>query len=130
MCVKGSTATELKSVSSAAQKYLDVQIPVIRCLSTFVFWAEVMSSREGIKQRKVLFFPLKGIKAVFIRKNQNIFLGLLNHADFSGNGLSPLPYLSTCFLSDQAFQPGCISLSVSQTVGNGIMLPYGQSYAA
>lgn len=46
MCVKGSTATELKSIGSAAQKYLDVQIPLIRCLSTFVFWAEVMSSRE------------------------------------------------------------------------------------
>lgn len=64
MHIKGSKATELRSVGSATQKYLDAQLPLIRFLFPGI---KVMPSRER-EWRKLPFFPLKEIKAVAIRK--------------------------------------------------------------
>lgn len=59
-------------------------------------WGDVIWS-EGIGQRKhPLFFPQRN-KSSFHQENQNNYLRLLNHAAFSGNGLSPLPYLPACW---------------------------------
>lgn len=56
----------LRSIGSATQKYLDVQLPLIRFLFPGL---KVISSREREwRKENFFFFPLKEIKVVTIRK--------------------------------------------------------------
>lgn len=91
--------------------YLYVQLPLIRCLSTFVFWAEVMrcNLERGDRAKKASFFSPKGNKSSFHQEKSEKW-----HA-FSGNGLSPLPYLPAFWSGSptglhppDAPWPGCV----------------------